>query len=402
MASSGGGNRSNNQQRTPWQITTPSSSAPARPAACWRRGSAKIAARRILVLEAGGEDKHWLIHLPLGVGKVWNDPRWNWNYNSEPEPHLDNRRIDHPRGKVVGGSSSINIMAYVRCHRLDYDRLPQMGLKGWSFADVLPYFKRAESFDGRRQSLSRRLRAAEDAQEPDAKTRSTTPSSRPRPSSATASIDDFNAAEQQGFGRLAAHDRQRPALAAPRSPICGRRWSAATSRSSPRAHATRILFEGPRAVGIEYVQGRADARGARRWRGDPRRRRLQLAAASAAVGHRPGRRVAHARHRAARRSQRRRQESVEPSDRWRRNGSARKRARFHRGLRLDRLVPSLAQALSLRHRLCDALPGIGTAFIKSEPELDAPDLQYFLRRRRVPRARMVPAGAAARRPTCSA
>ena len=104
-------------------------------------------AHRILVLEAGGEDKHWLIHLPLGVGKVWNNPRWNWNYQSEPEPHLDNRRIEHPRGKVVGGSSSINIMAYVRCHRIDYDRLPQMGLKGWSFADVLPYFKRAESYE---------------------------------------------------------------------------------------------------------------------------------------------------------------------------------------------------------------------------------------------------------------
>ena len=104
-------------------------------------------ARRILVLEAGGEDKHWLIHLPLGVGKVWNNPRWNWNYQSEPEPYLDNRRIEHPRGKVVGGSSSINIMAYVRCHRIDYDRLPQMGLKGWSFADVLPYFKRAESYE---------------------------------------------------------------------------------------------------------------------------------------------------------------------------------------------------------------------------------------------------------------
>ena len=105
------------------------------------------AERRILVLEAGGEDKHWLIHLPLGVGKVWNDPRWNWSYVSEPEPNLDNRRIDHPRGKVVGGSSSINIMAYVRCHRIDYDRLPQMGLKGWSFADVLPYFRRSESCD---------------------------------------------------------------------------------------------------------------------------------------------------------------------------------------------------------------------------------------------------------------
>src|ERR1700734_3208755 len=92
------------------------------------------AGRRILVLEAGGGDDHWFIHLPLGVGRGWNNPRWNWNYTVEPEPNVDHRKIFHPRGKVVGGSSSINIMAYVRCHRLDYDRLPQLGLQGWSYA----------------------------------------------------------------------------------------------------------------------------------------------------------------------------------------------------------------------------------------------------------------------------
>ena len=93
-------------------------------------------ARRILVLEAGGEDDHWLLRFPIGVGKAWNDPRWNWSFVSEPEPYLDDRKIEHPRGKVVGGSSSINIMAYVRCHRLDFDRWPQFGLKGWSFAEM--------------------------------------------------------------------------------------------------------------------------------------------------------------------------------------------------------------------------------------------------------------------------
>src|ERR1700685_3287280 len=96
-------------------------------------------ARRILVLEAGGEDDHWFIHLPLGVGKVWNDSRWNWSYTGEPEPHADNRRIAHPRGKVVGGSSSINIMAYVRCHRLHHDRPPPPRAQGGAHAAGVPH-----------------------------------------------------------------------------------------------------------------------------------------------------------------------------------------------------------------------------------------------------------------------
>src|SRR6185437_13575897 len=103
--------------------------------------------KSILVLEAGGHDRHWLLRLPIGVAKVWNAPRFNWAYQSEPEPFADNRSIYHPRGKVVGGSSSINMMAYVRGNRRDFDRWRQKGLDGWSYADVLPYFKRAETFE---------------------------------------------------------------------------------------------------------------------------------------------------------------------------------------------------------------------------------------------------------------
>ena len=102
----------------------------------------------VLLLEAGKMDRNWLIHVPLGVGKIWQSPAYNWKYNSEPEPGLDNRSVWHPRGRVVGGSSSINMMAYVRGHRADYDRWRQKGLEGWSYADVLPYFKRMESYDG--------------------------------------------------------------------------------------------------------------------------------------------------------------------------------------------------------------------------------------------------------------
>ena len=102
---------------------------------------------RVLVLEAGVRDDSMFIHLPLGVGKVWNDPRFNWSYMSDPEPNLGGRRIFHPRGKVLGGGSSINMMAYVRGHRGDFDRWRQTGLGGWSYDDVLPYFKRSESFE---------------------------------------------------------------------------------------------------------------------------------------------------------------------------------------------------------------------------------------------------------------
>ena len=103
---------------------------------------------KILVIEAGGWDRDPWIHMPLGWGKLLGERRHDWMYFTEPEPKLENRKIECARGKVVGGSSSINAMAYVRGHRGDYDRWRQMGLTGWSYADALPYFKRAESWEG--------------------------------------------------------------------------------------------------------------------------------------------------------------------------------------------------------------------------------------------------------------
>ncbi len=102
------------------------------------------AGRRILVLEAGGNGDDMLINVPFGVAKIWNLPKYNWSYQSEPEPHLDNRSLYHPRGKVLGGSAAINMMAYVRGNVGDYDRWAQMGLTDWSYEKVLPYFKKTE------------------------------------------------------------------------------------------------------------------------------------------------------------------------------------------------------------------------------------------------------------------
>ena len=100
--------------------------------------------RRVLLLEAGPADRSWRIHMPAAVGSLISTERFNWNYVSDPEPHLDGRRLTHPRGRVLGGSSSINGMMYIRGHARDYDGWAAAGLDGWSYADVLPYFRRAE------------------------------------------------------------------------------------------------------------------------------------------------------------------------------------------------------------------------------------------------------------------
>src|SRR5580704_18708615 len=104
-------------------------------------------AARVLLLEAGGPDRNPLIHIPLGMGKMHDHRMHDWGYATEPEPGLSNRRIEAMRGKVLGGSSSINVMAYTRGNRADYDRWAQKGALGWSYADVLPYFRRCETFE---------------------------------------------------------------------------------------------------------------------------------------------------------------------------------------------------------------------------------------------------------------
>ncbi len=103
---------------------------------------------RVLLLEAGGWDRDPWIHIPLGWGRMLNRRMHDWMYFSEPEPELNGRRIECARGKVIGGSSSINAMAYVRGHRGDYDRWAASGLSQWSYAHVLPYFQRQESWEG--------------------------------------------------------------------------------------------------------------------------------------------------------------------------------------------------------------------------------------------------------------
>ncbi len=103
---------------------------------------------RVLLCEAGPRDTHPLIAIPAGMMKLHRHPRLNWNFFAEEDPGVDNRAIHWPRGKVLGGTSAINGMLYVRGNPRDFDRWAQMGCAGWSYADVLPYFKRSENFAG--------------------------------------------------------------------------------------------------------------------------------------------------------------------------------------------------------------------------------------------------------------
>jgi len=102
----------------------------------------------VLLLEIGGNDKNILIQMPTALSYPMNTEKFCWQFYSEPEPYLDNRKMHCPRGKVMGGSSSINGMVYVRGHARDYDQWEEQGVSGWSYKDCLPYFKRSESWQG--------------------------------------------------------------------------------------------------------------------------------------------------------------------------------------------------------------------------------------------------------------
>ena len=210
-------------------------------------------AASVLLIEAGGRDLHPFIHIPLGMGKMHERDMFNWGYRTEPEPNMNGREIEAMRGKVLGGSSSINVMAYTRGNRGDYDRWAQKGALGWSYADVLPYFKRCETWEG---GANPWRGGAGPVGTEFAKT--TDPVYDAWLDAARAAgfpvTDDYNGRQQEGFGRGQYTIRG------------GYRSSAATAylrpaRSRPNldvvtgALATRVLMQGTRATGVEYAQG---------------------------------------------------------------------------------------------------------------------------------------------------
>jgi 4-pyridoxate dehydrogenase len=207
---------------------------------------------RVLLIEAGGRDRDPLIHIPIGMGKMHDLGLHDWGFHTEPEPNLDNRRIEAMRGKVLGGSSSINVMAYTRGHRGDYDRWAQKGARGWSYADVLPYFKRAETWEDGED----KYRGGSGPLGTEwAKTRDPLYQAWIDAGKAAGipHTPDYNGASPEGFGNSQYTIRN------------GRRSSTANAYLKParkrrnlvveaRAQVTRVLTRGTRAIGVEFAK----------------------------------------------------------------------------------------------------------------------------------------------------
>jgi choline dehydrogenase len=210
---------------------------------------------RVLLVEAGGKNASLMVRMPAGVGGLIGKAGVsNWGFWTEPEANLENRRLWWPRGKGWGGSSAINGMIYIRGHARDYDQWRQMGLSGWAYADVLPYFKRSEAFEGGADAWhggEGPLKVSK-ASSPNPIYRATIEAGVQAGHPLTA---DFNGFQQEGFGpyQLTIHD--------------GERWSAAKGYLQPAlsrpnlttltgARISRILIEDGRAVGVELVPGK--------------------------------------------------------------------------------------------------------------------------------------------------
>jgi choline dehydrogenase len=215
-------------------------------------------ATKVLLLEYGGSDRSIFIQMPSALSIPMNMPKYNWFYHTEPEPHLNGRRMHTPRGKVLGGSSSINGLVYIRGNPEDFENWQALGARGWGYADVLPYFKRAE----RREEGGDRYRGAAGQ----LRTRYGTVSNPLHAAWLQAAVEagyprssDVNGFQQEGFGRMDMTVGD------------GRRWSAANAYLKPVMHrsnlkvlthalATRISFEGKRAVALEYWHDGAQRR----------------------------------------------------------------------------------------------------------------------------------------------
>jgi 4-pyridoxate dehydrogenase len=331
---------------------------------------------RVVLLEAGGWDRSPWLHIPLAWGRNVLRRGHDWMYSTEPSATMAGRRIPIYRGRVIGGSSSINAMAYVRGHRGDYDRWADHGLTDWSYAHVLPYFRRQETWTG-----------GADDYRGDAGPLSVCSPHFPDPlldafleAGAHAGYPrtaDYNGRQQEGFSRgqstlrdgrrcSAAVAYLRPALARP------------NLRVETRAVATQILFEGRRAVGIRYRRNNAmvDLRAEREvilaggainspqllmlsGIGDPEELKAHGIAVKAALTG-VGQNL---------------QDHVSAGV----DCLRKEQGPLHRALRLDRIVPELARAHFFGTGLAASLPNNVMAFVKSDASANMPDVQLLFR-----------------------
>jgi choline dehydrogenase-like flavoprotein len=331
---------------------------------------------RVLLIEAGGRDWNPLIHVPIGMGKMHDLGLHDWGYETEPEPNLGNRRIEAMRGKVLGGSSSINVMAYTRGNRGDYDRWGQKGARGWSYADVLPYFRRGETWQGGDNAwrggegplgteFARTRDPLYDAWIEAGKAAGIPPT------------EDYNGREQVGFGRSQYSIRN------------GFRSSSANAYLKParkrpnldvevNSHTTRVLLNGTRARGVEYVKASGDVVQVAAERevilaaGTFNTPQLLMlsgigpAAHLAEMGIRPnvdlpvGKNLQD--HLAAYITFTRRTPGT-----------------FHREMRFDRMAVSMLRGYFFGSGPGTVVPGGLHAFVKTRPELSVPDIEFMFR-----------------------
>ena len=214
------------------------------------------AGHTVTILEFGGHDRSPLIQMPAALSYPMNMERYDWGYWSEPEPHLAGRKLACPRGKVIGGSSSINGMVYVRGHAKDFDTWAEMGASGWSYSDILPYYRRLEKLDYAGSEEVENLRGINGPL-------NITKGKRMNPltlafekagaQAGYQSTPDYNGKQQEGFGPMDQTIKN------------GLRWSSAKAYLKPaiqsgkcqviRGLATKIIIENSQATGVEYTQG---------------------------------------------------------------------------------------------------------------------------------------------------
>ncbi|MHA1108707.1 MAG: GMC family oxidoreductase [Alphaproteobacteria bacterium] len=331
---------------------------------------------RVLLLEAGGRDFDPLIHIPLGMGKMHQHQLHDWRYVAEPDPGLNGRVLKIKRGKVLGGSSSVNVMAYTRGNPADYDRWAQKGARGWSFTEVLPYFKRCESWEEGEDE-----RRGGDGPLGTQRARTRDPLFDAWIEAGRAAgfpiTEDYNGVQQEGFGRGQYTIRN------------GRRSSSAVAFLRPamkrpnltvitRAHTARVLLDGRRATGVEYLKGgqmvRAHADGEVILSGgvfnSPQL--LMLSGIGPAdhlrdMGIEPvvdlpvGRNL---------------QDHLAVTLLWSRPGS---KSKFRQDMRFDRMAISMIRAYLFGTGPATVVPGGMHAFVKTRPELAVPDIEYMFR-----------------------
>ena len=213
------------------------------------------AGHKVTVVEFGGNDRSPLIQMPAALSYPMNMQPYDWGYWSEPEPHLGGRKLACPRGKVLGGSSSINGMVYVRGHAKDFDQWAEMGAVGWSFSDILPYYKRLENWNSAGHGGEKNYRGSNGPLHVTRGTRINPLNLAFEKAGEQAGYHttlDYNGKQQEGFGPMDQTIKN------------GKRWSSAKAYLEPamrsgkcqiiRGLVTKVLINKKKAEGVEYFQ----------------------------------------------------------------------------------------------------------------------------------------------------